>query len=62
VIHGNYWLSGVVGHHLKHELDVPFVSTFHTLARIKAAARRSRTDAGATAPRPRSCSAPTRSA
>lgn len=38
VIHGNYWLSGVVGHHLKHELDVPFVSTFHTLARVKAAA------------------------
>lgn len=36
VIHGNYWLSGVVGHHLKHELDVPFVSTFHTLARVKA--------------------------
>jgi D-inositol-3-phosphate glycosyltransferase len=36
VIHGNYWLSGVVGHTLKHELDVPFVSTFHTLARVKA--------------------------
>jgi len=36
VIHGNYWLSGVVGHHLKHQLDVPFVSTFHTLARVKA--------------------------
>lgn len=36
VIHGNYWLSGVVGHSLKHELDVPFVSTFHTLARVKA--------------------------
>ncbi|MFK7919090.1 MAG: glycosyltransferase [Ilumatobacter sp.] len=36
VIHGNYWLSGVVGHHLKHALDVPFVSTFHTLARVKA--------------------------
>jgi D-inositol-3-phosphate glycosyltransferase len=38
VIHANYWLSGVVGHHLKHDLDVPFVSTFHTLARVKAAA------------------------
>lgn len=36
VIHGNYWLSGVVGHQLKHDLDVPFVSTFHTLARVKA--------------------------
>ncbi len=36
VVHGNYWLSGVVGHRLKHELDVPLVSTFHTLARVKA--------------------------
>lgn len=36
VIHGNYWLSGVVGHDLKHVLGVPFVSTFHTLARVKA--------------------------
>ena len=36
VIHGNYWLSGVVGHRLKHDFDVPFVSTFHTLARVKA--------------------------
>ena len=36
IIHGNYWLSGVIGHHLKHELGVPFVSTFHTLARVKA--------------------------
>jgi D-inositol-3-phosphate glycosyltransferase len=37
VVHGNYWLSGIVGHDLKHELDIPFVSTFHTLARVKAA-------------------------
>ena len=36
VVHANYWLSGVVAHRLKHILDVPFVSTFHTLARIKA--------------------------
>jgi D-inositol-3-phosphate glycosyltransferase len=36
VVHGNYWLSGMVGHRLKHELDVPLVSTFHTLARVKA--------------------------
>ena len=36
VVHANYWLSGVVGHRLKHDLDVPFVSTFHTLARVKA--------------------------
>ena len=36
VVHANYWLSGVVGHRLKHELDVPLVATFHTLARVKA--------------------------
>ena len=36
VVHGNYWLSGVVGHRLKHDLDVPLVATFHTLARVKA--------------------------
>ena len=36
VLHANYWLSGVAGHRLKHELDVPLVSTFHTLARVKA--------------------------
>ncbi len=34
-IHANYWLSGLAGHSLKHELDVPLVSTFHTLARVK---------------------------
>lgn len=35
-LHANYWLSGVVGHRLKHELGLPLVSTFHTLARVKA--------------------------
>ncbi len=35
VIHANYWLSGVAGHRLKHELSLPLVSTFHTLARVK---------------------------
>jgi D-inositol-3-phosphate glycosyltransferase len=35
-IHANYWLSGLVAHRLKHRLDVPFVSTFHTLAKVKA--------------------------
>jgi len=35
-IHANYWLSGLAGHHLKHELSLPLVSTFHTLARVKA--------------------------
>ena len=36
VLHANYWLSGAVGHTLKHELDLPLVATFHTLARVKA--------------------------
>jgi len=35
-IHANYWLSGLAGHRLKHELSLPLVSTFHTLARVKA--------------------------
>jgi D-inositol-3-phosphate glycosyltransferase len=37
-IHANYWLSGVAGHTLKHRLDLPLVSTFHTLDRVKAEA------------------------
>jgi D-inositol-3-phosphate glycosyltransferase len=36
VVHANYWLSGVAGHTIKHELDVPLVCTFHTLDRVKA--------------------------
>jgi D-inositol-3-phosphate glycosyltransferase len=36
VVHANYWLSGVAAHKIKHALDIPFVSTFHTLARVKA--------------------------
>lgn len=36
VVHANYWLSGVAAHRIKHELGIPFVSTFHTLARVKA--------------------------
>jgi D-inositol-3-phosphate glycosyltransferase len=36
VLHANYWLSGQAGHELKHRLDLPLVSTFHTLARVKA--------------------------
>lgn len=38
VIHANYWLSGVAGHALKHDLELPLVSTFHTLSRVKAEA------------------------
>lgn len=47
-IHANYWLSGVAGHAAKHELGLPLVSTFHTLARVKAQA-----DAGEPAARSR---------
>ena len=35
VLHANYWLSGLVGHRLKHQLGLPLVTTFHTLARVK---------------------------
>jgi D-inositol-3-phosphate glycosyltransferase len=35
-VHANYWLSGVAGHRLKHEREIPLVSTFHTLDRVKA--------------------------
>ncbi len=38
LIHANYWLSGLSGHALKHQLELPLVSTFHTLARVKAEA------------------------
>jgi D-inositol-3-phosphate glycosyltransferase len=44
-IHANYWLSGMAGHTLKHELEVPLVSTFHTLDRVKAEASREELDA-----------------
>lgn len=37
-LHANYWISGALGHRLKHELDLPLVSTFHTLSRVKAEA------------------------
>ncbi len=35
-IHANYWLSGVAGHSLKHQLNLPLLVTFHTLDRVKA--------------------------
>ncbi len=36
VIHANYWLSGVAGQILKRMVELPLVTTFHTLARVKA--------------------------
>ncbi len=35
-VHANYWLSGVAGHQIKHQLNLPLVCTFHTLDRVKA--------------------------
>ena len=35
-VHANYWLSGVAGHMIKHQMNLPLVSTFHTLDRVKA--------------------------
>jgi D-inositol-3-phosphate glycosyltransferase len=37
-LHANYWISGAVGHSLKHKLDLPLAVTFHTLSRVKAEA------------------------
>jgi D-inositol-3-phosphate glycosyltransferase len=34
-LHAHYWISGAVGHVLKHSLDIPLVTTFHTLAHTK---------------------------
>ena len=36
VLHANYWVSGAIGHSLKHDLELPLVTTFHTLERVKA--------------------------
>ncbi|MGI9596705.1 MAG: glycosyltransferase [Acidimicrobiales bacterium] len=36
VIHANYWLSGVAGRLLKQRFQLPLLTTFHTLARVKA--------------------------
>ena len=35
LIHGNYWLSGVVGLALRERWGVPLVQMFHTLGRLK---------------------------
>src|SRR6201996_4643360 len=35
-VHANYWLSGLSGHVIKHELNLPLVCTFHTLDRVRA--------------------------
>lgn len=35
LVHSNYWLSGIAGHAIKHELAVPLFTSFHTLERAK---------------------------
>jgi D-inositol-3-phosphate glycosyltransferase len=40
LLHANYWLSGQAAHRLKHELSLPMVATFHTLALVKQAGAR----------------------
>jgi D-inositol-3-phosphate glycosyltransferase len=37
-LHAHYWISGAVAHRLKHDRDLPLVTTFHTLARTKVSA------------------------
>ena len=39
VVHGNYWLSGIAAHKLKHHYGIPMLTTFHTLERVKAESR-----------------------
>jgi D-inositol-3-phosphate glycosyltransferase len=45
-VHANYWLSGLSGHAIKHQLDLPLMSTFHTLDRVKAEAVPEEVEAG----------------
>jgi D-inositol-3-phosphate glycosyltransferase len=39
LVTSHYWLSGLVGQHLRHAWGVPHVTSFHTLAEIKRRAR-----------------------
>ncbi|MDA8278266.1 MAG: glycosyltransferase [Actinomycetota bacterium] len=35
VIHSNYYISGLIGHRLKHRLNRPMITTFHTIEKVK---------------------------
>jgi D-inositol-3-phosphate glycosyltransferase len=35
ILHSHYWLSGVAAHHLARIWDIPHITMFHTLARLK---------------------------
>ena len=40
LVHSHYWLSGWAGRMVKQALDLPLANSFHTLGRVKDAARR----------------------
>lgn len=44
VVHGHYWLSGVVGHRLQQRWGVPLVQMFHTLGHLKNSVAKEATD------------------
>lgn len=44
LVHANYWLSGIAGHTIKHELNVPLFTSFHTLEKAKKIGRESPDD------------------
>ena len=41
LVHSHYWLSGRTGVRVKDHLDIPLANSFHTLGRVKDAARAS---------------------
>jgi len=38
LVHAHYWLSGLVARRVRQSLDIPWVQSFHSLARMRAAA------------------------
>ena len=44
LIHGHYWLSGLVGKRLQDRWDVPLVQMFHTLGHLKNSVAKTATD------------------
>ncbi len=35
ILHANYWISAAAAHIAKHQLNIPLVTTFHTLGKVK---------------------------
>ncbi len=48
IVHSHYWLSGRCGVRLKDALGIPLANSFHTLGRVKDAARSTRESASST--------------